>query len=54
MQKSELKGKLYVALESTPKIPLLEKRKNAQRSEEKDSFYAAVDDPLDSAVKRFI
>ena len=48
--KGELEGALYVAFESTPKISLYRTFKNAQKYEEKDTFYAAVDDPLDSAI----
>ena len=47
---SKLEGTLYVALESRPNISFQGELKNAQKCEEKDAFYAAVDDPLDSAV----
>ena len=36
---------------STPKISISAALKNAQKCEEKDAFYAAVDDSLDSVIK---
>ena len=50
--KSEFDRALYVALENTPKITLYGALKNAQKCEEKDAFYAAVDDPLDRGAPR--
>ena len=49
--KGEFEGALYIALESTPKFSLYGALKHAQNYEEKDAFYAAVDDPLDSVIK---
>ena len=51
--KGELQGEPYVELESTPTISLYEALKNAQKCEEKDAFYAAVDVPSDSAIKGY-
>ena len=45
-QIGELEEALYVALESTPRISLLGALKNIQKCEEKDAFYAAVDNAI--------
>ena len=45
-QTGELEEALYVALESTPRISLLGALKNIQKCEEKDAFYAAVDNAI--------
>ena len=45
------RGTLYCTLQSPPKISLYGALKNAQNYEEKDAFYAAVDDSLDSVTK---
>ena len=49
--KGEFEGALYIALESTPKFSLYGALKHTQNYEEKDAFYAVVDDPLDSVIK---
>ena len=50
-QRGELEGALYFVIESTSKISLKRAHKKCTICEEKDSFYAAFDDPLDSAIK---
>ena len=41
----------YVVLESTPKNLLQGALKNTQKCGEKDAFYTAIVDSLDSAIK---
>ena len=50
-QKGEFEGALYITFETTPKISLQRAHKNAKKCEEKDAFFTAVGDPLDSVIK---
>ena len=49
--KGELEEALHAAFEGARKISLSEAQKIAKKCEEKDAFDAAVDGPLDCAIK---